>query len=129
MGFWGATLPARILLVDDNPVVRKTVRAFLEWRDFRVCGEAASGEEAIRKLRQLKPHIVLLDVNLPGMNGIQTAAAILAKAPKTKIVFLTVHNTPGTLHATRMWAHGFVSKAAIATALIPALNQAAGMTV
>jgi DNA-binding NarL/FixJ family response regulator len=114
--------------VDDNPVVRRTVRAFLEWRHFPVCGEAANGEEAIQKVRQLKPNVVLLDVNMPGMNGIQTAAEILAKAPKIKIVFLSVHNTPGTLHATRMWAHGFVPKSAIATALIPALNHAAGIT-
>ena len=121
-------MPARILLVDDNPIVRKTVRAFLEWRDFRVCGEAGNGEEALQKVRQLRPHIVVLDINMPGMNGIQTAAGILANAPNTKIVFLTVHNTPGTVHATRMWAHGFVPKSAIATALIPALNQAAGVS-
>lgn len=114
--------------MDDSPVARRTVRAFLEWRNFRVCGEAANGEEAILKVRQLKPNIVLLDVNMLGMNGIQTAAVILAKAPKTKIVFLSVHNTPGTLHATRMWAYGFVPKSAIATALIPALNHAAGIT-
>ncbi len=121
---WGEPrLPARILVVDDNPIVRKTVRAFLDWHGFKVCGEAADGPEALRALRRSKPEIVLLDINMPGMNGIQTAAEILAKSPRVKIIFLSVHNTPGTIHAARTWARTFVPKSAMGTALIPALNN------
>lgn len=118
-------MAVRILIVDDNPVVRNTVRSFLSYHSLRVCGEAADGQEAVEKARQLKPDIVLLDINMPGMNGIQTASEILAALRKTKIVFLTVHNNPGTVNATRMWSHGFVAKSAIGTALIPTLNSVA----
>ena len=118
-------MSARILIVDDNSVARKTIRSFLEWHDFRVCGEAADGKEAVRKVREQKPDIVLLDINLPGTNGIQTAAEILKVLPRTKIVFLTIHNIPGTRNAARMWAHGFVAKSAAATELIPTLIRVA----
>jgi DNA-binding NarL/FixJ family response regulator len=117
----GVQLPARILIVDDNSVARKTIRSFLNWHSFRVCGEAADGKEALQKVRKLKPDIVLLDINLPGMNGIKTASGILRVSRRTKIVFLTIHNTPGTRTATRAWAHGFVTKSAAATELIPTL--------
>lgn len=119
-------MPARILIVDDNPVARKTIRSFLNWHSFRVCGEAADGNEAIHKVRKLRPDIVLLDINMPGMNGIRAAREILKVSRRTKIVFLTIHNTPGTLHATQMWAHGFVAKSAAGTELIPVLNRIAG---
>ena len=119
-------MPARILIVDDNPVARKTIRSFLHWHSFRVCGEAADGNEAIHKVRKLRPDIVLLDINMPGMNGIRAAGEILKISRRTKIVFLTIHNTPGTLQATQMWAHGFVAKSAAGRELIPVLNRVAG---
>lgn len=118
-------MPARILIVDDNAVARKTIRSFLNWHSFRVCGEAADGKEAVQKVRELKPEIVLLDINLPGMNGIKTADKILRVSRRTKIIFLTVHDSPGTVHATQMWGHGFVPKSAAATELIPALIRVA----
>jgi DNA-binding NarL/FixJ family response regulator len=114
--------------VDDNSVARTTISSFLMWHAFRVCGEAADGKAAIRQVRELKPDIVLLDINLPGMNGIQTASEILRVSRKTKIVFLTVHNTPGTRNATQMWSQGFVSKSAVGTELIPTLNRVAEMS-
>jgi DNA-binding NarL/FixJ family response regulator len=118
-------LSARILIVDDNSVVRKTIRSFLTWHNFRVCGEAADGKEAIRKVRELKPDVVLLDINMPGMNGIQSAATILRVARHTKIIFLSVHNVPGTRNAAQMWGHGFVAKSAAGTELIPTLIHVA----
>jgi DNA-binding NarL/FixJ family response regulator len=118
-------LSPRILIVDDNSVARTTIRSFLDWHDFRVCGEAIDGKDAIRKVRELKPDIVLLDINMPGMNGIQTAAKILKLSPRTKIVFLTIHNIPGTRNAAQTWAHGFVAKSAAATELIPTLIRVA----
>ena len=111
--------------MDDNSVVRKTIRSFLTWHNFRVCGEAADGKEAIRKVRELKPDVVLLDINMPGMNGIQSASKILRVARHTKIIFLSVHNVPGTRNAARMWGHGFVAKSAAGTELIPTLIHVA----
>jgi DNA-binding NarL/FixJ family response regulator len=108
--------------VDDNSVVRKTIRSFLTWHNFRVCGEAADGKEAIRKVRELKPDVVLLDINMP---GIQSASKILRVARHTKIIFLSVHNVPGTRNAAQMWGHGFVAKSAAGTELIPTLIRVA----
>lgn len=111
--------------MDDNSVARKTIRSFLRWHDFRVCGEAENGKDAIQKVKELKPDIVLLDINMPEMNGIQTASKIRRVARETKIVFLTVHNAPGTRNAAQMWAHGFVAKSAASTELIPMLVRVA----
>jgi two-component system, NarL family, nitrate/nitrite response regulator NarL len=115
----------RILIVDDNSVARATIRSFLNWHSFRVCGEAEDGKEAIQKVRELKPDIVLLDINMPGMNGIKTASEILRISSRTKIVFLTIHNIPGTRNAARTWAHGFVAKSDAGTELIPTLHRVA----
>jgi DNA-binding NarL/FixJ family response regulator len=81
-----------ILIVDDSDEVRTIVRIFLE-RDpsFTVCGEAASGPEAIKKAQELKPDFVLLDLRLPGMNGIETATALKAILPQTKLVLFSAY--------------------------------------
>jgi CheY-like chemotaxis protein len=122
---YGSTkLPARILVVDDNSAARTAIRSLLNLNSFQVCGEAQDGAEALEKVRELKPDIVLLDINMPGMNGVRAAARI-RKIRHTKIVFLTIHKLPGTVPATRQWSDGFVSKSAAATELIPTLIQVA----
>jgi DNA-binding NarL/FixJ family response regulator len=91
-----------ILIVDDSDEVRTIVRIFLE-RDaaFSVCGEAASGPEALKKAQQLKPDFVLLDLRLPGMNGIETATALKAALPQTKLVLFSAY---ADSLGTRPWA-------------------------
>ena len=113
----------RILIVDDLPVVRSGIRSLLAHNHFRVCGEAADGWEAVEKAIQLKPAIVLMDIGMPGMNGVRAAYEIRRAAPATKIVFLTVHNLPTVALSTRRWADGFVSKAVAGTQLIPLLRN------
>jgi two-component system, NarL family, response regulator DesR len=120
----GDKLPARILVVDDNSAARRAIRSLLDLNSFKVCGEAQDGAEALEKVGELRPDIVLLDINMPGMNGV-TAAARIRKMYQTKIVFLTIHKLPGTVLATRQWSDGFVSKSAAATELIPTLIQVA----
>src|SRR5260370_15883303 len=79
-----------VLIVDDSPDVRHVVRTFLE-RDatFKVCGEAGDGPEAIKKAEALKPDFVLLDLLMPGMNGIETAKVLRRLLPKTRIAIFT----------------------------------------
>lgn len=117
-----------ILIVDDHKLARLTVRELLNWHEFEVCGEAASGKEALEKVKELKPGIVLLDINMPEKNGIQTAYEIRQIAPSTKIVFLTVHKAPDIAKATRAVGHAFVSKSEAGTELIPTLNRLTGRT-
>jgi len=116
-------LPARILIADDNSVARTTIRALLDWHSFQVCGEAKNGKEAIEKVMELKPDIILLDINMPELNGVKAAYEIRRVSPATKIVFLTIHNTPGAKQITKMWSHGFVAKSAAGTELIPTLDR------
>jgi CheY-like chemotaxis protein len=85
---------ARILIVDDHHAARTTLRELLDWHSFQVCGDAQNGKEAAEKVIELKPEIVLMDINMPVMNGINAAQEIRRIAPGTKIVFLTVHDTP-----------------------------------
>jgi DNA-binding NarL/FixJ family response regulator len=117
---------ARILIVDDNLSARITIRALLDWHGFQVWGEAKDGKEAIEKVIELKPDIVLMDINMPEMNGVKAAQEIRRISPATKIVFLTVHDTPAAITGTRLWAHGFVPKSAAGVELIPTLHRLTG---
>jgi len=86
------TLPsvATVFIVDDSPEVRHIVRTFLE-RDatFKVCGEAGRGDAAVAKALELKPDLILLDLLMPGMNGIETAAALRRALPTVQIVLFS----------------------------------------
>lgn len=106
-------------------MARTTIRGLLDWHSFQICGEAQDGKDAITKIMELKPDIVLLDINMPGMNGVTAAYEIRRISPSTKIVFLTIHDTPAARHNTRLWSHGFVSKADAGTELIPILKRLA----
>jgi DNA-binding NarL/FixJ family response regulator len=116
-------LAARILIVDDHLAARITLRELLDWHAFEVCGDAKDGKEAIEKVIELKPDMVVLDINMPGMNGLQVAQEIRRISPGTKIVFLTIHNAPEVVECTRPWSHGFVPKSAVGTELISTLER------
>lgn len=79
-----------ILIVDDYALARTTIRGLLGWHEMHVCGEAQNGKEAIEKVKALNPDLVLLDINMPLMNGLQAAHEIRRISPRTKILFLTV---------------------------------------
>ncbi len=79
-----------ILLVDDHTIVRQGVRAFLEAQsDMQIVGEAASGEEAVQLVRKLTPDVVLMDLIMPGMSGIQATRQIKQVSPRTQVIVLT----------------------------------------
>src|SRR2546423_3435393 len=82
----------RALIVDDHPVVRKGLRTCLARREhLKIVGEAADGEEALRKTRELAPHIVLLDVHLPGMSGLAVTQTLRKEAPNIKVLILSMN--------------------------------------
>jgi DNA-binding NarL/FixJ family response regulator len=119
-------LPAKILIVDDHSAARTTIRSLLDWHGFEVCGEAKDGKEAIEQVVELRPDLVLLDINMPVMNGVQAALEIRRFTPETKIVFFTIHESPALINTLRSFAHGFVSKSAAGTELIPIVSRLAG---
>jgi DNA-binding NarL/FixJ family response regulator len=112
-----------VLIVDDDALVRSSLRSILDGQsNINICGEAKDGKEALEKLGELRPDIVLLDIGMPRMNGIEAAQEIHRVLPSTKIVFFTAH--PASLfEGSRSWTNGFVNKMAAETELIPTLNH------
>src|SRR6266403_581967 len=83
-------MPKRILIVDDEIVVRRAIRAFLELHHFEICGEAVNGVEALEKAAALGPDLITLDLSMPLMNGIETASQLKNKVPGTPVVIYTI---------------------------------------
>jgi DNA-binding NarL/FixJ family response regulator len=82
----------RILVVDDNPAVRRYLRGVLEQKDgWRVCDEARNGQEAVERFRQVQPDVVLLDFQMPEMNGLDAARIITKLSPQTPILMVTLY--------------------------------------
>src|SRR5678815_1707277 len=103
-------MSARVLIADDHEVVRMGVRILLaNSPQWQICGEATNGAEALQKVRELAPDIVILDLSMPIMNGFAAAAEIRRLAPNTKIVLFSMHETPATARA--VGADAFVAKA------------------
>lgn len=88
-------MTARILVVDDAPAVRRSMRLYLEQAgDCTICGEAENGQVAIDRVRELQPDVVILDLSMPVMNGLEAARVIKRIAPGTRIFMFTLHNYP-----------------------------------
>lgn len=105
--------PVRVLVVDDQPHFRRGVRAAVEasGANIEVVGEAGDGDEAIEQARALHPDVVLLDVRMPGTDGIKAARAITAFLPDTKILMLTISDLPDDIAmASRAGAAGYLLK-------------------
>lgn len=102
----------RVLVVDDHPVVRRGLSACLaEQPPLLVVGEAADGEEAMRQTRALKPDIVLVDINMPRMDGLQVTEVLRREAPKVRVVILSVHNRPDYVQrVTKAGARAYLLK-------------------
>ena len=86
-------MPRRILIVDDNTIIRRSIRHCIEQNtDWQVCGEAESGRIAVEKVQQLQPDLVILDWQMPVMNGLEAAREIHRIAPSTTMLMLTLHD-------------------------------------
>ncbi len=117
----------RLLLVDDHGVVRQGLRLFLKFDpELEVVGEAADGAEALRLARELKPDVVLMDLLMPGMDGIAATAAIRRDLPETEVLALTsVLEDASVVGAVRAGAIGYLLKDTQAEALCQAIKAAA----
>ena len=80
-----------ILIADDNDIVRTILRFFLETEGFEICGEAKDGVDAIEKAKQLKPDLIVLDVAMPRMNGVEAASVLKGMMPDVPIVWFTMY--------------------------------------
>jgi DNA-binding NarL/FixJ family response regulator len=88
----GEKKTVRILVVDDNPSVRRYLRGILEqYNNWRVCDEARNGEEAIERFRKTRPDLIVLDFQMPEMNGLEAARAISRLSPETPILIITLY--------------------------------------
>lgn len=117
----------RILLVDDHAVVREGYRRLLERRaDLRIEAEAASAEEALQRLREVEPDLIILDLSLPNMGGIELTRRILQRQPDARILAFSMHRDPlFAAQAIRAGALGYVTKSSSPDVLIQAVYKVA----
>ncbi|WP_423929052.1 response regulator [Candidatus Palauibacter sp.] len=117
----------RVLLVDDHPVVRAGLKALLETTEgVEVVGEASSGEEAVEKARTLEPDIVIMDLAMPGMDGVQATRRITELGLGAKVLVVTIHDEDEYLvPALNAGAAGFLNKSAADTDLVGAVEAVA----
>jgi two-component system, NarL family, nitrate/nitrite response regulator NarL len=118
----------RVLVVDDHTVIRRGIQSILRaWPEWEISGEAANGEEAIRLTRDLKPDIVLMDISMPVMGGLEATRAICKMYPETKVLLLTLHDSLEWVQsALQAGARGYLLKSDTEGELIRALNVVAG---
>lgn len=117
--------PCKLFLIDDHQLVIDGIKSLLqEVDDIVVIGEANAGEEALRALQYLQPDMVLLDVNMPGMDGVTTCQAITAKYPRLPVLTLTMHQDRAVINAmTRAGAVGVVLKNTSREELVEAIRK------
>jgi two-component system NarL family sensor kinase len=114
----------RILIADDHEVMRRGVRGLVEsQQEWSVCGEAIEGNEAISKTRELHPDLLILDVSMPGVSGIEAALQILKDDPNMKILFFTMYDSPQMMREiSNVGAWGYVAKARAGNDLVDAVR-------
>src|SRR5262249_6984682 len=121
----GVFMPVlRVLLADDHEGVRRSLRSLIEFHQgWQICGEAVDGRDAIKKIRRLQPDLVVLDIGMPYLSGLEGAREINRNGPSTKILIVTIHSSEQV--AREAWdcgAKGFMSKPDAARDLVPAIE-------
>jgi two-component system response regulator NreC len=118
----------RVLIVDDHAFIRRGVQSILQsFPEWELCGEAGSGTDAIPLVSSLNPDVVLMDVTMPGMNGIDATRIIRSSHPEVKIVLLTLHESSEILRSGfRAGANGYLLKADAEEELLKAMRVVVG---
>lgn len=113
-----------IVIVDDHPVVRMGLRTLMEGEpECRIVGEAANGKEAVALVEDLCPNVLILDLMLPGMNGMQVIGEVRHRAPATRVIVLSMHSDRAYVNeAFRRGAHGYVVKDSLAEQIMVAIR-------
>lgn len=116
--------PVRVLLADDHAVLRAGLNLLInKQEDFNIVGEASSGLETITMVEELQPDLLLLDISMPGLGGLDTIPTIKKKSPRIKILILTMHDDPQYLrHALKTGALGYIPKKAADIELLSAMR-------
>jgi PAS domain S-box-containing protein len=114
----------RVLIVDDHEVVRKGVRSLLVRSGYEVCGEGVDGEDAIAKAKELKPDVVVMDVSMPRLNGLEATRQMRGILPDVQVVILSQHDSPEMVRqAVSSGARAYVTKSSIAKDLLTAIEK------
>jgi LuxR family transcriptional regulator, maltose regulon positive regulatory protein len=118
----------RVLIVDDHAVIRRGVQGILStYPEWDLCGEADNGQDAIRLAGELAPEVIIMDVSMPGMNGLEATRIIHDVLPETKVLLLTLHSSSEFVRsAFRAGARGYVLKSDAENELVRALNVVIG---
>jgi DNA-binding NarL/FixJ family response regulator len=114
----------RIMIADDHEVVRKGLISLLQAQpDWQVCGEAADGREAVEKAQQLRPDVVILDIGMPSLNGLEATRQILKVNPQARVLILTLHDSDQVVREVlNAGARGFLLKSDAARDLVAAVE-------
>ncbi|HSX56834.1 MAG TPA: response regulator transcription factor [Sphingomonas sp.] len=117
--------PVRILVVDDHPLLREGVASILEDRsDMIVIGEASDGAEAVTRFAELRPDVTLMDLQMPGMNGVEAILAIRAQFPDARILVLTTYaGDVQAVRALKAGATGYLLKSSLRTEMLDAIHN------
>ncbi len=118
----------RVLIVDDHAVIRRGVQGILSiYPEWELCGEADNGQEGVRLAGELAPEIVIMDVSMPGLNGLEATRIIHDNLPETKVLLLTLHcSSEFVRSAFHAGARGYVLKSDAETELVRAMNVVVG---
>lgn len=118
-------VPATILVVDDQPYVRRTVRSLLAEQSHWKVHEAENGKAALSRIRELQPHVVVLDIVMPEMNGLEAAYEMRQQGLETKIILISSHyaSYEAALLARHFGDGNFIPKSELAKDLIPAISR------
>jgi len=119
------TTTVRILIADDHEIFRRGLRSLLESHShWQVCGEAANGREAIDRVRELRPDVVVLDVTMPEVNGLEAAKEIRRQMPESKVVILSQHE-PAVMKQSALaaGAGAYVTKSEVSRELMIAIES------
>ena len=118
------TEPVRVLLVDDHALLRAGIASVLQGHGFVVCGQAADGEQAVARFEELRPDVTLMDLQMPGLDGVAAIAKIRARHPDACILVLTTFDTDDDIErALRAGARGYLLKDVAEEDLVKALHD------